>query len=74
MRNSRDLRKYASRTNMWLLIGGFGALFIIGLPLIDWIYGRYAAILGFACLIAGLLPILLVMAVLWMLDRIAKNG
>jgi hypothetical protein len=55
-------------------MGGFGALFIIGLPLIYWIYGQNAAILGLICLLAGLLPGILVMAVLWIFDRIAKNG
>lgn len=73
MKYSRDLRRYASRTNFWLIIGGFGALFVIGLPLIYWIYGPNAALLGLLCLLAGLVPIILVLAVLWLLDRIAKN-
>lgn len=74
MKSSRDLRRYASRTTLWLVVGGIGTLFLIGLPLIYVIYGRNAAFLGLICLLAGILPILLVVAVLWLLDWMAKRG
>ena len=39
---TRDLRKYASQTNVQLIGGALLILFIIGLGLIAWLYGTGA--------------------------------
>lgn len=71
---SRDLRAYARKTNLRLAAGAAFLLFVIGLGLIYWIYGREAAGLGFICLLAGLSPIALILAVFYVLDRIVKRA
>ena len=57
---SRDLREYARKTNLRLIFGTFGLLFIVGLGLIYLIYGREAALMGFMCLLAALAPVVLI--------------
>ena len=47
---TRDLRKYASQTNVQLIVGALLILFIVGLGLIAWIYGAGAP-MGFLCLL-----------------------
>lgn len=74
MKPSRNLREYATSTTVRLILGGIGLLFIVGLALIYKIYGTNAALLGFLCLLAGIAPILLVIAFLWLLDWISKRG
>ena len=71
---SRDLRKYARQTNFRLLVGGILILFTIGLGLIDWIYGREAALLGFTCLLLGLAPLVLIWLGLLVIDWIARRA
>lgn len=69
----RDLRKYASQTNVQLIIGGLILLFVVGLGLIALIYGPDAALLGFICILGGLVPIGLIVLFLFGLEAIGKK-
>jgi hypothetical protein len=71
---SRDLRHYAKQTNIRLIIGFILALFIIGDGLILLFYGKGAAIMGVICIVAALLPVLLIIIALWLIDWIAKRN
>lgn len=70
---SRDLKKYASQTNVQLIFGGFVLLFVVGLGLIAIFYGTGAALVGLLCLIGGLVPIGLVALFLFGLDIFVKK-
>jgi hypothetical protein len=70
---SRDLRKYASQTNVQLIAGALLLLFIVGLGLIAWLYGVQAAVMGFLCLLGAMLPIGLIYLFLFGLDAIVKR-
>ena len=70
----RDLRKYASQTNVQLIVGGLVLLFVVGLGLIALIYGRNAASMGLLCLLGGMVPIGLVVLVMFGLDVIVKKS
>jgi multisubunit Na+/H+ antiporter MnhB subunit len=71
---SRDLRDYARKTNVRLGVGAALLLFVIGLGLIYLIYGKEAAGLGFFCLLAGLTPVVLILLVFYLLDRLMKHA
>ena len=71
---SRDLRQYAKQTNIRLIIGFILLLFLIGDGLILYFYGRGAAIMGIICIIAALLPVVLIILALWMIDWIARRN
>lgn len=71
---SRDLRDYARKTNVRLGVGAFALLFIVGLGLIYLIYGKEAAGLGFFCLMAGLAPVVVILVIFFLIDRIMKNA
>jgi hypothetical protein len=70
----RDLRRYASQTNVRLGIGGILLLFIVGDGLIYVIYGRGAALMGMLCLILGLAPLTLIWLALTGLDWVVKKA
>lgn len=74
MGNEIDLRKYASQTGFRLVAGALLLLFTVGLALIGLIYGLPAALLGFACLLAALVPIGLIWLFMAGLDWIVKKG
>jgi hypothetical protein len=69
---TRDLRKYTSQTTTRLIIGGLLLLFIVGDGLILLIYGYEAALTGMICLLAGLLPLVLVWGVLLGMEQIVN--
>lgn len=71
---SRDLRAYARNTSVRLAVGAFLLLFVIGLGLIYFIYGKEAALLGFFCLLAALVPIVLIILVIFLNDWIVKRA
>ena len=71
---NRDLRAYARNTNVRLGVGAFFLLFVIGIGLIYLIYGGEAALLGFFCLLAAMVPILLILLFLWITDWIVKRA
>jgi hypothetical protein len=49
-------------------------LFVIGDGLIYIIFGRNAAIMGFICLLAAFVPMILILISLWMIEWIAKRN
>jgi len=69
----RDLRRYAQRTTLQLIIGGLLILFLVGDGIIYVIYGPQAASLGLLCLGIGLFPIVLIVFFLFIIERIAKH-
>lgn len=71
---SRDLRDYARKTNVKLAVGATLLLFVVGLGLIYFIYGRDAAGFGFFCLLAGLTPVVLILVIFFLIDRIMKSA
>ena len=71
---SRDLRDYARRTNVRLGVGAFVILFIVGLGLIYFIYGKGAAGFGLVCLLAGMTPIALIFLSFFIIDWILKRA
>lgn len=58
---------------MRLALGAFVVLLVVGVGLIWAIYGQGAAGMGLLCLLAGLFPIILILAVFlsieWILSR-----
>jgi hypothetical protein len=70
---TRDLRKYATQTNVQLIGGALLILFIIGLGLIAWLYGPGAALMGFLCLLGALVPVGLIYLFMFGLDAIVKR-
>ena len=70
---SRDLRHYARQTNIRLLVGFVLLLILVGDGLIFLFYGREAAILGFLCLLGGLVPLFLIWLVFLGLDVIVQR-
>ncbi len=72
--SSRDLRKYARRTQLRLALGALAILFGVGGLLIYLFYGPGGAALGVLCLVIGLLPVLLILVSLWILDVILRRS
>lgn len=70
---SRDLRKYTRQTNIRLVIGAILLIVIVGDGLIYLIYGAEAALSGLFCLSIGLFPVLLILAIFWVMDLIVKR-
>jgi hypothetical protein len=70
----RDLRKYARQTGVRLTAGALLLLFLVGDGLSYLIYGAGPALMGLACLLGGLVPIVLVMLILFLLDWITKRA
>jgi predicted PurR-regulated permease PerM len=71
---SRDLRKYASQTTVRLIVGALLVLFIVGIGLIYLVYGSGAALMGILCLLAGMIPVVLIVLILLLLDWIRKRA
>ncbi|RPJ21489.1 MAG: hypothetical protein EHM33_25985 [Chloroflexi bacterium] len=70
----RDLRNYAKQTNVRLAVGAFFLLFGVGLALIWVFYGEAAAGMGLLCLLAALLPVVLILAFFGVIDWILKRA
>lgn len=70
---ARDLRRYSRNTYGGLLIGFVILLLVVGDGLIWVIYGREAAILGLICMLAGLAPLVLIIAVLFGIEWFTKR-
>jgi len=71
---SRDLRDYSRKTNVRLAVGAILVLFVVGLGLIYLLYGQGAAGFGFFCLLAGLTPVVLILIIFFLIDRIMKSA
>ena len=76
MKNNKtnsNLMEYASQTKFRLVLWFILILFVVGIGLIWWFYGRNAAILGFLCLLGAGIPIGLIAIFLLGLDAIVKK-
>jgi hypothetical protein len=71
---TRDLRKYTRQTNIRLIAGALVILFIIGDGLIYLFYGPTGALMGFLCLLGGMVPVALVVLIMNLLEWIAKRA
>lgn len=71
---NRDLRKYMRDTNVRLIAGALLLLFIVGDGLIWLIYGAGAAVMGLLCILAALVPVILILLILGLLDWIVKRA
>ena len=69
----RNLKDYARQTNVRLIIGGLLIVFLLGVGLIYLIYGPGAAISGMLCLGIGLIPVIVIMAALWIMEYILRK-
>ncbi len=70
----RNLRDYAKQTDRRLIIGGLLILFLVGGGLIWWFYGTPAAGLGVTCLVAGLAPVVIIVLLFLIIERILKSA
>ena len=71
---SKDLRKYSRETNFRLLWGAFILLFIVGVGLIWLIYGQGAGGMALVCLLAAIMPIVLILGVFLAIDWILSRA
>jgi len=69
----RDLREYSKQTSVRLILGAFILLLVVGVGLIWLIYGEAAAGMGLTCLLAALVPVILILAVFVGFEWILKN-
>ena len=70
----KDLREYARQTNIRLAFGAFILLFVVGVGLIWAIYGERAAGMGLVCLLAALVPVLLIFGIFLGMEWILKRA
>ena len=70
----KDLREYAKQTNIRLAFGAFVLLFVVGVALIWAFYGERAAAMGFVCLLAALVPVLLIFGIFLGIEWILKRA
>ena len=70
----KDLREYSKQTNVRLALGAFILLFVVGVGLIWLIYGGSAAGMGLVCMLAALVPIILILLVFVVMDWILKRA
>jgi len=71
---SRDLREYTKNTRARLVIGFLALVFLVGDGLIFVFYGKEAGLLGLVCLFGALIPVLLVVILLSVADRVVKKN
>jgi hypothetical protein len=70
----RDLREYTKKTQTRLVAGFLLLVFLVGDGLIFLFYGKEAGLLGLVCILAALLPVLIVVFFLWIADRVVKRN
>lgn len=70
----RDLRQYTKQTNVRLALGAFLLLFVVGIGLVWLIYGGSAAGMAFMCLLAALVPVILILLVFVAIEWILKRA
>lgn len=64
------MRKYSRDTNLRLLWGAFVLLLVVGVGLIWFIYGQGAGGMALVCLLAALVPIVLILGIFLAIDWI----
>lgn len=70
----RDLREYSKQTGVRLVFGALILLLVVGVGLIWVIYGEGAAGMGLTCLLAALMPVILILAIFLAIDWILKRA
>ena len=70
----RDLREYSKQTNVRLALGAFILLFVVGVGLIWIFYGGSAAGMALTCLLAALMPVILILFVFLAIEWILKRA
>jgi hypothetical protein len=68
----RDLREYARQTNFRLVLGFILLLLLVGDGLIYLFYGKSAAATGLFCILAGLVPVMMIVIAFWIIEVILK--
>ena len=69
-----DLNKYMRDTKKRLVIGAVFFIVVIGDGLIFLIYGTGPGLMGLACLLAGFLPVLLILVIIFFIDWSVKRA
>ena len=69
----RDLRNYASQTNLRLVAGFFVIILVVGVGLIYTFWGQPAAVTALICVAGALIPAVLVWLVLELLGWVVKK-
>jgi hypothetical protein len=70
----RDLRRYARQTRFRMVVGAIALVLLVGEGLIYLIYGPQAAVTGFICIGAGLVPVVLVIGILKLIEWVVKKA
>ena len=70
----RDLREFARKTNVRLVVGFVLLLFLVGDGLIYLFYGGGAAITGLICILGGFVPIILIIGLFAVMDFVIKKA
>jgi multisubunit Na+/H+ antiporter MnhB subunit len=70
----RDLREYSKQTNVRLALGAFILLFVVGVGLTWVFYGGNAAGMALTCLLAALMPVILILFVFLAIEWILKRA
>lgn len=70
----RDLRRYASQTNLRLGLGLAVLLLTVGNGLVYWIYGSGALLTSLTCILSFALPVALIAVLLWALSWISVRA
>jgi hypothetical protein len=71
---SRDLRRYARQTQARLLAGLFTLVYLLGVGLIYFFYGKEPALMALLCLLAALAPVAVVLVILAVINWIVKRA
>ena len=71
---ANNLQKYATQTNIRLVIGFGVILLVIGVGLIYLFYGQAAAVSGLLCIGTGVFPLILIWGALKLMDVISKRN
>ncbi len=70
----RDLRDYSKQTTVRLVLGALILLLVVGVGLIWLIYGGNAAGMALTCLLAALVPVILILAIFVGIEWILKHA
>lgn len=70
----RDMRAYARGTQLRLIAGGLFLALAVGTLLVRLVYGPDAGRSALICMILGLLPLVLIWALLSLVGWIARRG